>query len=448
MKVLSAVVKILLMHTFVKYIRDPVHGYIGMTEVEKRIVDTWPVQRLRGIRQLSVASVVYPGADHTRFSHALGTMHVAGQITDSLRRSVEIPDEEWQLTRLAGLLHDVGHGPFSHSYEEILVKYRGLNHEQMGREIVEKSELAGALEECGLEPGEIIKLAFGREAKEKRYLHQIIASQVDADKLDFLARDSYHTGVEYGRIDISRLVQAMEVCGEDIAIDLKALYALEAFIIARYEMFLAVYYHHAVRAGEILLHKAMEYANDLIGLTTFKSVDDFLHLDDAYVSTRLRGLDPKDFDPGKRGLAEKARAMIGRLDRRELLKAAYQRDVHVRDPYVAKLLSDEAVRHQKEIEIAEGAGVEPEHVIVDVPTLDSIPYYPREIDPMEVPVYRVTSEGEKELVQLSSYSRLINVLKGYVDIIRVYTLPKCRAEVERAAAEVFKFLPFAAQINM
>lgn len=434
---------------FVKYVRDPIHGYVGMTDVEKRVIDTWPVQRLRGIRQLSVASITYPGGDHTRFSHALGVMHVAGQIADSLRSGIEISNDEWQLVRLAGLLHDIGHGPFSHSYEEVLVKYRGLNHEQMGKEVIEKSELADALKGCGFEPKDITKLTFGKETKGKRYLHQITASQVDADKLDFLVRDSYFTGVEYGRIDISRLVQAMEVCGGDVAIDLKALYALEAFMIARYEMFLAVYYHHAVRAAEILLHKAMDYTHELIGLTTFKDVEEFLRMDDAYVTTKLRELDPKEFeDPEKRKLAELAKAAMTKLDNRKLLKAAYQRDVHIRDPYVAKLLSDEAVRHQKELEIAKRAGVDPEHVIVDVPTLDSIPYYPREIDPMEVPVYRVTSEGKKELVQLSDYSRLINVLKGYIDIIRVYTQPEHRAKIERAAADVFKTLPFAAQISM
>ncbi len=433
----------------VKHVRDPIHGYVGMTDIERRIIDTWPVQRLRGIKQLSIASVVYPGGDHTRFSHALGAMHVAGQIADSLRSGIEISNDEWQLVRLAGLLHDIGHGPFSHSYEEVAIKYRGLNHEQMGKEIIEKSELADALKECGFEPKDVIELTFGKGAGGRRYLHQITASQVDADKLDFLVRDSYFTGVEYGRIDTSRLVQAMDVCGEDIAIDMKALYALEAFMIARYEMFLAVYYHRAVRAAEILLHKAMDYAHELIGLTTFKDVDEFLLMDDAYVTTRLRELYTKELkDPEKRKLAELAKATMARLDSRNLLKAAYQRDVHIRDPYVAKLLSDEAVRHQKELDIAKRAGVDPEHVVVDVPTLDSIPYYPREIDPMEVPVFRMTNEGEKELVQLSSYSRLINVLKGYIDIIRVYTLPEHRAKVERAAADVFKTLPFAAQISM
>lgn len=432
---------------FIKYVRDPVHGYIGMTDVEKQVIDTLPLQRLRGIKQLSVTYITYPGADHSRFSHVLGTMHLAGQIAENLRRSVSLNDDEWQMVRLAGLLHDVGHGPFSHSYEEILVKYRNLNHEQMGREVLEKSELSDVLKSCGFRPAEIIELTFGKPKCEKQYLRQIIASQVDADKMDFLLRDSYFTGVEYGHIDVNRLIQAMEVIKNEIAIDLKALYALEAFMIARYEMFLAVYYHHSVRAGAVMLHKAMDYAHELLGLTTFKNVDEFLCLDDPSLMTHLRELNSKNVDAADRASAEKARDMTMRLDRRELLKMAYQRDVHVKDEYIAKLLSDEAVRHQKEVEIAQKAGINPEYIVVDVPTLDSIPYYPREIDPMEVPVFRTTSRGEKEPVQLSSYSRLIDVLKGYVDIIRVYTLREHREQVERVAKEIFKTLPFAAQIS-
>ena len=97
---------------FTRYVRDPVHGYIGMTDIEKRVVDTWPVQRQRGIKQLSIASLAYPGGDHTRFSHALGVMHIAGQMAERLRASVQISDDELQAVRLAGLLHDIGHGPF------------------------------------------------------------------------------------------------------------------------------------------------------------------------------------------------------------------------------------------------------------------------------------------------------------------------------------------------
>jgi HD superfamily phosphohydrolase len=429
----------------VKYIRDPVHGYIPVTETELKLLDTFPVQRLRGIRQLSIASLVYPGADHSRFSHALGSMHIAGQIVGSLRGHVEISGEEEQMIRIAALLHDIGHGPFSHSFEEVMVEKKGLNHEDMGERVVKESELADVLGSLGFSPREICELAFGKTGGRKRYLKQVIASQVDADKLDFLVRDSYYTGVEYGRVDVSRLVQAMGVVDENISIDLKALYALEAFMIARYEMFLAVYYHHAVRAAEIMLYKAMINGDEFLNMTDFKTVEDFLRMDDAYLMTRLRELCRSGPDDERVAFV---REMMNRLDRRQLLKAVYQRSIHLRDAYLASLLSESGLRRKKEEEIAEKAGVPREHIFVDVPTLDSIPYYPREIDPMEVLVFRASSNGRKEVVPVSQYSQLLNVLKGYVDIVRVYTLPEHRGAVEKAAEEVFGSMPFFTQINV
>ncbi|MBS3814999.1 MAG: HD domain-containing protein [Hadesarchaea archaeon] len=431
---------------FVKHVRDPIFGYIGMTDVEKNIIDTRPVQRLRGIKQLSIAHITYPGGVHTRFSHALGTMHLAGKMGESLRSGVDISDDELQLIRLAGLLHDIGHGPFSHSYEGVLSEDRGMTHEDVGKEIVEDSVLADEIEAQGYEPEEVSDLVFG-ESKDKPYLKQIVASQVDADKMDFLLRDAYFTGVEYGQIDVNRLIQAMDVVENDLAIDMKALYALEAFMIARYEMFLAVYYHHAVRAAEIMLRKALEHSRGILNLTNFDDINEFFDLDDAYVMTSLRKLDPSDYEGEEKKNAEKAKETIEKLDRRELLKSAYRREVHLKDEYVANLLGDESVRHDKEKKIAEKASVDPEYVTVDVPTLTSMPYYPREIDPMEVPVFRGKGE-EKELVPLSEYSRLVNVLKGYIDIIRVFTLPEYREEVGEAGEEVFKELPFSAQISM
>ncbi|KXB00631.1 hypothetical protein AKJ35_01210 [candidate division MSBL1 archaeon SCGC-AAA833F18] len=431
---------------YVKYVRDPVLGYIGMTEAEKHIIDTWPVQRLRGISQLSTTGITYPGGVHSRFSHALGTMHLAGQMVGSLRTGVEISDEEWQLVRLAGLLHDIGHGPFSHSYEEVLSKYMDMTHEDLGEKIVKESELADEITAQGHDPKEVADLIFGGGGKP--YLKQIVASQVDADKMDFLLRDAYFTGVEYGQIDVHRLIQAMEVVENDIAIDMKALYALEAFMISRYEMFLAVYYHHSVRAAEIMLRKAMEHAHEILGLTNFKDISEFLQLDDAYVVTALRRLNPEDFEGEDRKEAERVREIMRKIGRRELLKSAYRREVHIKDEYVANLLGDESVRHQKEEQIAKKAKVDPEYVIVDVPTLASMPYYPREIAPMEVPIFKIGKNEEKELVPLSEHSRLVNVLKGYIDIIRVFTLPEYRDAVGDAAEEVFKKLPLAAQISM
>ncbi|MEM2250543.1 MAG: HD domain-containing protein [Candidatus Hadarchaeales archaeon] len=429
---------------FVKFIRDPVHGYIPVTEAELKVLDTLPVQRLRGIKQLSIASIVYPGADHSRFSHALGSMHIAGQIVRALREHVEISEDEEQLVRIAALLHDVGHGPFSHSFEEVMVEKKNLTHEDMGRRVVTESELADAISSLGFTPQEVCELSFGKTGGRKGYLKQVIASQVDADKLDFLTRDSYYTGVEYGRVDVSRLIQAMGVVNGNIAIDLKALYALEAFMIARYEMFLAVYYHHAVRAAEIMLHKAMIHADEFLGLTDFKTIDDFLRMDDAYLISKLRELSASSEN---RDILI-VREMLERLDRRQLLKAVYQRSIHLRDAYLASLLSDKSLREEKEKEIAAASGIDPESVFVDVPTLDSIPYYPREIDPMEIPVFRITSDGTKEIVPVSHYSQLLNILKGYVDIIRVYTFPEYRDVVEKAAEKVFGSMPFFTQINI
>lgn len=432
---------------YTKYIRDPVFGYIEVTEVEKNIIDTPPVQRLRGIKQLSVTDIAYPGGTHSRFLHALGTMRLAGKIAESLGREIEVSDEEWQLIRLSGLLHDVGHGPFSHSSERVLSTHLGLSHEDIGEKVIKESSLADEIDAQGYDPRELADLIFG-ESKEERYVKQIIASQFDADKMDFLLRDSYFTGVEYGQIDIQRLIQAMEVIEGDIAINKKALSALETFMIARYEMFLNVYYHHSVRAAEIMLRTAMERAREFLGLTTFDDIEEFLQLDDAHVINGLRNLDPSEYEGEEKEDAKIAKENFQRLERRELIKSSYEREVYIEDEYVAKLLGDESVRSQKEQEIAKKANVEQDYVTVDVPTLASLPYYPREMDPKEVPVFEESVEGEKELVPLSEHSRLVNVLKGYVDLIRVYTVPEHRKQVGKVAKNMFKELPFSAQVSM
>lgn len=431
---------------YVKYVRDPVFGYIGITEVEKHVIDTWPVQRMRGISQLSIADITYPGGVHNRFSHSIGTMHLAGQMIESLRSGIEISDEELQSVRLAGLLHDIGHGPFSHTYEELLSEYREMTHEDIGEKIIRESDLTDEIRDQGFDPNKIADLAFSND--DNSYLNQIVSSQVDADKMDFLLRDAYFTGVEYGQIDVHRIIQAMEVFKGDIAIDMKALYALEAFMISRYEMFLAVYYHHSVRAADIMLRKAMCHSREILGLTNFKDINEFLRLDDAYVMTNLRRLNPKEFKGNERKEAEKAREAMRKIDERELLKSAYWREVHIKDEYIANLLGDKSVRCQKEEQIAKKAKVDSEYVVVDVPTIASMPYSPREIDPMEVLLFRSGKHGRKELVPLSEHSRLVNVLKGYIDIIRVFTLPEFRDSVRDAAEEVFRELPLSAQVNM
>ncbi|MFH0896779.1 MAG: HD domain-containing protein, partial [Candidatus Bathyarchaeota archaeon] len=272
-------------------IRDPIHGYISMSSVEKDIIDTRPVQRLRRIKQLSGAYFTYPGAEHSRFSHSLGVMHLAGILGNHLKELGYIDENDVQKIRIGGLLHDVGHGPFSHMYEEVLNKYRDTTHEDLTQWLIKDSELKDPLEKYGYSIEEMSKLAVGRsDISGKNFLNQVIASQFNVDIMDYLVRDSHFAGVEYGNIDVIRLINALDVIGSVLAMDVATLYALEAFVIARYEMFKAVYFHRTVRAAEVMIIRAMAYANEILGLTSFKTIDDYLNLDDSSVLLKLLSL--------------------------------------------------------------------------------------------------------------------------------------------------------------
>ncbi|MEM3641460.1 MAG: HD domain-containing protein, partial [Candidatus Bathyarchaeia archaeon] len=172
-------------------IKDPVHGYVYITAEEKEIIDSYPVQRLRRLRQLAGAEYVYPGANHTRFEHSVGVMYLAGKVVENPNISQFINPEEAEMVRLAALLHDVGHGPFSHIFEHLLEK-QNKTHEDLTLWITQCSELKDIISKLGYEADDIGKLAIGRLHKQgKIFLDQIISSAIDVDKLDFIVRDTY-----------------------------------------------------------------------------------------------------------------------------------------------------------------------------------------------------------------------------------------------------------------
>jgi hypothetical protein len=235
-------------------IKDPVHGYVYITEQEKNLIDSYPVQRLRRLRQLAGSEYVYPGANHTRFEHSIGVMYLAGRVVENPNISEHIDEDEAEMVKVAGLLHDVGHGPFSHVFEQLLDKKLRKTHEDLTVWIVESSELKDVLNEGGLNPKDVGKLSTGRLHKlGKVFLDQIISSAVDVDKQDFIMRDTHHTGAEYGFIDIFRLIHALDVLDGNLAVDLGALSALESLIIARIESFKSIYLHRGVH-GHGRLH--------------------------------------------------------------------------------------------------------------------------------------------------------------------------------------------------
>jgi hypothetical protein len=417
-------------------LKDPVHGYVYITEEEKGIIDSFPVQRLHRLRQLAGAEYVYPGANHTRFEHSIGVMYLAGRVAENRNISQRISKDEAGIVRIAALLHDVGHGPFSHIFEHLLDKELDKTHEDMTRWIITKSELKDAIHKIGYDPEEIGKLAVGTlHTPKKAFMDQIISSAVDVDKLDFVVRDTHHTGAEYGYIDIFRLIHALDVLDENLAVDLGALSALESFIIARIESFKSIYFHRVGRAAQIMLAMAMEKANEELGLTSFRTPDEYLTMDDYTVWTRLKN-------------CKKSSGIIKNLERRILLKCAYERTFYEKDTMISSIFSKEEHRKQLQADIAKKAGVDMETVIIDVPTVPSVPYHHSVLmEPMEIPVFYKTLEGNRIPQRLSEISRIFEVLKGFINILRVYTNKENREKVADAASKILGRVPSSAKIS-
>jgi len=417
-------------------IKDPVHGYVYITKAEKKVIDSFPVQRLHRLRQLAGAEYVYPGANHTRFEHSIGVMHLAGLLAENPHLSQLLSEDEVQKVRIAALLHDVGHGPFSHIFEHLLVKFLNKTHEDINVWIVQKSELRDILKDLGYDPDELAKLSVGLLHKPGRaFMDQIIRSSVDVDKLDFVVRDTYHTGAEYGYVDIFRLIHMLDVLDENLAVDLGALSALESFILARIESFKSIYFHRVGRAVQIMLATAMEEAKDELALVDFRSPVDYLALDDYTVWTMLKG-------------CKKSKGIIENLERRKLLKCAYDQTFYVRDKTVSSLFSVEEIRNQMRDKIASEAGVKPKSVVIDVPTLPSVPYrHSVLLEPMEIPVFHRTRDGERVPQRLSDISGIFDVLKGFINILRVYTEEKNREKVGATASKLLGGIPSSAKIS-
>ncbi|MEM2319134.1 MAG: HD domain-containing protein [Candidatus Bathyarchaeia archaeon] len=417
-------------------IKDPVYGYVYISERDKEVIDSYPVQRLRRLRQLAGAEYVYPGANHTRFEHSVGVMHLASKVTENPNIAQIISREEAEKVKIAALLHDVGHGPFSHVFEHLLTRELGKTHEDITAWIIKNSELKDVIGSLGYKAEEIAALAVGGLGKgEKAFLSQIISSSIDVDKLDFVVRDTYHTGAEYGFVDIFRLIQTFDVLDGNLAVDMGALSTLEAFIIARIESFKSIYFHRVGRAAQIMLAIALERANEELGLTSFKTPEEYLAMDDYTVWTMLKN-------------CKKSSPIIKNLERRRMLKCAYEQTFYVKDKTVSNIFSAEEFRNQIRNRIAKNAKVDPEVIVIDVPTVPSVPYHhSMMMEPMEIPVFSRTHDGRKELKRLSEISGVFEVLKGFINILRVYTDEKYRGSVGRAASEVLGEIPYSAKIS-
>lgn len=412
-------------------IRDPVHGYIKLTEVERDLIDSPYVQRLRRVHQLAGSYLVYPGAVHSRFEHVLGTMHLAGQIAESLARTSKISPDQVQEARIAALLHDVGHGPFSHTFEEVLAERSTTTHEDISQRIILETSVGDVLRKHGYSSKKISSYAVGKQAKLPPFMNEIIAGSLSADMMDYLPRDSYFTGVEYGRVDVQRVIDSLYVVGGSLVIDEAAIYAFEALLLARYEMFKAVYFHRTVRAADLMLAHSMSLADSALNLTSLSNLEGYLSLTDEVVLQRMLTL--KGTTPG---LREAKRLALAFLNRR-LVKCVFEKLVQRKDAVVEQLFANKKVREQVTAELASAAGVDPMLVYLDVPTLPSLPNtYSREV---LTSVKLLRTEGKKRVARTLPLSELPLVwsIAGFMDMLRVYTTAENRRAVEGAAAKVF-----------
>lgn len=240
-----------------KIINDPVHGFITINgTLLLGLIEHPLMQRLRRIRQLGLTSYVYPGALHTRFHHALGAMHLMQEALDTLRlKGIEISEDEAESTLAAILMHDIGHGPYSHALEHSLVS--GTSHEDISLIFMQQlnQENDGKLSKA-------IEIFSG--TYHKKFLHQLVSGQLDTDRLDYLKRDSFFTGVSEGVINTERIIKMLTVHNDELLVEDKGIYSIEKFIVARRLMYWQVYYHKTVVAAENMLINLLSRAKELI----------------------------------------------------------------------------------------------------------------------------------------------------------------------------------------
>ncbi|MDD3687013.1 MAG: HD domain-containing protein [Bacteroidales bacterium] len=239
-----------------KIVNDPVYGFINIPGgIIFDLIEHPYFQRLRRIKQLGLTYLVYPGAVHTRFQHAIGSMHLISLAIDVIRKKGhEITDEEAEAARIAILLHDIGHGPFSHALESCIIP--DLHHEQLSLWFMEElnREFNGKLS---------LAIKIFKNEYHKKFLHQLISGQLDMDRLDYLRRDSFFTGVTEGVVGSERIIKMLEVVDDNLVVEAKGIYSVEKFLIARRLMYWQVYLHKTVVVAELLLVNVLERIKQL-----------------------------------------------------------------------------------------------------------------------------------------------------------------------------------------
>ncbi len=286
-----------------KVFRDPLYGYIEVEyEIISKLIDSKEVQRLRRIRQLSGVSMVFQTAEHSRFTHALGCYQMANLVLEKVTGAKDtLTIYEQLLFLISALLHDVGHGPYSHAFEEVLE----TSHEEMTARIIESSmtDINKILLEGGINPFDVASII--RKNSKYKIVEKLVSSELDVDRMDYLTRDAYFTGATYGTIDRNRLLRSLIINKDGVFVRASGVHSVESYLMSRYHMYFQVYYHPVARAYELLLEGIYKRIKDLTDenikveanivefinvLRDNNRIVDYIALDDAYVNGFVKQL--------------------------------------------------------------------------------------------------------------------------------------------------------------
>lgn len=408
-----------------KVIRDSIHGDIQLSAIFSELIETPELQRLYNIKQLGLAHLVFPGAHHTRLEHSLGAYHLAYKIADALN----LDPYEKKLVGIAGLLHDVGHGPFSHTLESILRATFGVDHVDLTEklilgqydvffsdeiDIISVDCISDVLKTHNIDPIEVVRLIRGDGCK-KRYLCQILNSAIDVDQLDYIIRDGYYTGVAYGTIDIERYVHTLMIKDDnDLAISKKGIGVVESIFMARLLMYSSVYFHKTVRIAELMLSKAIEL---LYGKEPF----DFFKMTDYELINDLKRF------------GSFQNKIVTCLKYRKLFKQAYAASSSELQQYQIdkiKALENREIRFEKERQIEESLNIPRGHVIIDVPQLEIHQAEPR-LDLTDINI--IDKDGSRQIDTFSPITTAIKSRSIPDWIVMIITDGKYRDDVAKQA---------------
>lgn len=419
-----------------KYFRDPIHGFIEVSGAALSIVNSPHFQRLRRIKQNGFASYAYHGAEHSRFGHSLGTYNLAKHLSSKLLKGEKEIGEEFCL---AALLHDVGHHPFSHSFESVLVSNLDDNykHETYTKAIIENTEIGDYIDNSGLDKRNVISLIDGNylERIDLSYLNGLISSELDVDRLDYLPRDAYFCGVPYGKIDLDRIILSLEPENGEIVVTEKGRHSIEMYVLARFYMYTQVYLHHTNRAFDIMLNEifSKEKLEELDYPKPEKDdIEQLTEFDDFWLRKQLV-LISQGGNSYEKTLAQNilCRNPIRWVMKKEAFMEAQTGDI---DPLFTSIVN---LEKDKE-DIASRAEIEAEKIFFDTPW-KSLPFKNRyrPYSSTESGAIKVKSRGGTSDIAMDKASLCFFLAKRIAQVVRVYTLAENRESVVKAIIDKY-----------